>query len=395
MKNCVVENTSEPDMLANKRLSRFVALIGMVLFLQAETLVAQVRSQDALLDKPVVAMWQTPVAGMNKFTPVYFENTIYAASNDATISAIGKLTGEQVWRTEVGGEISTSLVADDKGVYVATRKLINIGNEARVERIDGSLRCLGTISGLTQWVIDFPLPLVGNLAVGKTHLFSFNDGNALFAFDKTSGSTAWSVQLDARFATNILTQNDLLFIGAENNILYALDQQTGKTVWKKTVNSASKINNIASDGRRVYVSTGDNRVSALDITTGTSIWRKKYSGAIKSLLTGDNRIIIATANNVIYCLEFSRGRRVWKRELPGRIAGSPAITRDAILIANVTGEDCVVLRISNGRIINTISVGANFGLILQPLIARDTVVISTERGMIGYAPIRESPAQMQ
>ena len=382
-------------MLANTKTSGLVAIVMLVLFLQAGTLKAQTRSQVALLDKPVVAIWQIDVARMVKFPPVYFENSIYVATNDATISAIEKFTGKQLWRTEVGGEISTSLVADDKAVYVSTQKLVAIANDARVERVDGSLRCLGASSGLTQWFKDFSLSLVGNLAGGKAHLFSFDAGNTLFAFDKTNGNTAWSLQFDTKFATDIITQNDLLIIGSENNILYALDQQTGKTVWKKIINGASKINNIASDARRVYVSTQDGRLSALDLSTGTSIWRKKYSGAIKSLLTTDNRIIVATANNVIYCLESSRGRRVWKRELPGRIAGSPAITRDAILIANVTGEDCVVLRISNGRIINTISVGSNFGLILQPIIAEETVVISTERGMIGYAPISGLPAQLQ
>lgn len=387
-------------MLANTHTDRLSILIviGLVLFLQAANLTGRSRLQNSLLNKPLVANWQFDAPRMSKFPPIYVENNIYIASSDATVSAIEKSSGKQVWRTEVGGRVSTSLVADNKRVCVSTRKFVTAATNSRVEPVEsvnGSLHCLGASSGLTQWVKNLSLSLVGDLLMSKEHLFSFDDGNTLRAFDKTNGTAIWAVPFATRFVSNILAQNDLLIVGAENNILYALDQQTGKIVWQETLSGFHKISNLASDDRKIYVGTQDGRLYAYDLRTGTLIWRKKHSGSIKSLVASGGRIFVVTANNVIYCVESLRGSRIWKRELVGRIAGSPVTTGDAILIATVTGEDCVVLRIPNGKIINTIRVGSDYGLILQPIIAGETVVISTESGVIGYAPISDLPGQVQ
>lgn len=392
-------------MLANTKTCRSYTLVVVrlilllqILLLQTTTLPAQNRAQNSFLDNPIVAIWRFDVARMSKFPPVYIGNNIYIASSDAVISAVERFSGKQVWRTEVGGEVSTSLAADNRSVCVSTRKAITAATNSRVEPVEavnGSLHCLGASSGLTQWVKNFSLSLVGNLEMGKAHLFSFDTGNTLYAFDKTTGATIWSLPFNTKLVGNIHTQNDLLIIGAEDNVLYAIDQQTGKIVWQTVISGKSKINNVEANARKVFVGTQDGRLSAFDLSTGLPTWRKKHGGSIKTLVTTGNRIIVATANNVIYCIESSRGGRVWKRELIGRIAGFPATTGDAILIATVAGEDCVVLRISDGKIINTINVGSDYGLILQATIAGEFVLISTDVGVVGYAPIRDLPNRVQ
>lgn len=382
-------------MLANTKTSDSVALLVLLLLIHLASPNGQVRSQDVSLNRALVAKWELDVAGMTKFSHAYFGNSIFVASNDAIILAIEKFSGKQIWRTDVGGEVSGSLAADDNNVFVATRKSLTRDSDTTSDRREGSLRCLSASSGLTQWVMDYSPSLVGNLKLGKTHLFSYSANNILFAFNKTTGATVWSQRFNTKLLNSLVTQNDYLIIGSETNILYSLNQQTGKTVWKKTIGGTSKINSITSDARKIYVGTQDGRLSALELSTGAMLWQKKYSGSIKSIATVGNQVIVVTASNLIYCVESTRGRRVWKRELAGRVAGSPAITGAAILVATVTGEDCVALQISNGKIINTISVGADAGLILQPIIAEETVVLITEKGMIGYAPIGESPGRVQ
>src|SRR3712207_8489639 len=67
-----------------------------------------------------------------------------------------------------------------------------------------------------------------------------------------------------------------------------------------------------------------------------------------------------TATPEIYALSLHDALpiyRLWKRQLPGRVAAQPLVAEDGILLAPLSGEECLVLSLRDGKKLNSINVG--------------------------------------
>ena len=78
----------------------------------------------------------------------------------------------------MGGEISASPAADQRGVYVATETGKPQGG---TRRATGALRVLGREGGVTLWMRTLAMPLRGALTLGNDKLFGGGTDGRVYA----------------------------------------------------------------------------------------------------------------------------------------------------------------------------------------------------------------------
>src|SRR5690349_18268720 len=111
-------------------------------------------SADMLLSQPLTVRWRYESNVTLNLTPAFDNERIYLPLAGGTIVALTARDGRLFWRSDMGGELSASPIADESAIYVASE---TTGSDPR--RSGGALRALSRESGVTQWMTPLVKPL--------------------------------------------------------------------------------------------------------------------------------------------------------------------------------------------------------------------------------------------
>src|SRR5687767_1933305 len=140
------------------------------------------------LSQPLTIAWRYDSNLTLNLTPAFDTERVYLPLAGGTIVSLNGANGQLNWRSEMGGELSASPVADERGVYVASET----GKpESGVRRATGALRSLGREGGVTQWMRTLEMPLRGSLTLSNGTLFAGGSDGRAYAFDSKSGAMRW------------------------------------------------------------------------------------------------------------------------------------------------------------------------------------------------------------
>ena len=103
---------------------------------------------DVLLSQPLTVRWRYASAVTLNLTPAFDNERVYLPLAGGMIVALKATDGQLYWRSEMGGELSASPVADESAIYVASETVVQ-ANEP--QKSAGALRALGREGGVTQW----------------------------------------------------------------------------------------------------------------------------------------------------------------------------------------------------------------------------------------------------
>ncbi len=118
-------------------------------------------STDVLLSQPLTVRWRYQSDVTLNLTPAFDNERIYLPLAGGTIVALKAKDGQLYWRSEIGGELSASPVADESAIYVASE---TVGQKHAPA---GALRALGREGGVTQWMTPLVRPLRGALTISE------------------------------------------------------------------------------------------------------------------------------------------------------------------------------------------------------------------------------------
>src|ERR671929_2392280 len=167
-------------------------------------------SGDLLLSQPLTVRWRYESAVTLNLTPAFDNERIYLPLAGGTIVALKAKTGQLYWRSEMGGELSASPVADENAIYVASE---TIGQSA------GALRALGREGGVTQWMTPLVRPLRGALTLSGPRLFAGGSDGRAYAFDKRTGGVLWSIPFALEFSGQPVVKDGKVYLGSEDGTL--------------------------------------------------------------------------------------------------------------------------------------------------------------------------------
>jgi eukaryotic-like serine/threonine-protein kinase len=337
------------------------------------------------LAQPLTLRWRYDSSLTLNLTPASDDHSIYVPLAGGTIVSLKASDGQLNWRSEIGGELSASPVADRDRIYVAAAIGGETGSGPR--NVNGTLRSIGREGGVTQWVRTLAQPLRGALTVKDGKLFAGGGDGKFYAFDCQTGEARWAFTHSAAFNAQPVVFDSRVYIGGEDGAVLALDQNSGKLLWRYRSKGPVRGPAAIADNT-VYFGSGDGHVYALNATSGKLRWKKRTGAGVQAVARVDEALLVASLDNFVYRYSL-HGRRLWKRQLPGRIASQPFTTSDGALFTPLSSSAAVVLGLSDGRPVNSLPTEEELTTSAAPIGVGDAVFVTTQHGLLAFAQPRE------
>ena len=334
---------------------------------------------DAHLSQPMTVSWRYDSNLTVNLTPAFDEARVYLPLAGGIIVSLKAPDGQLNWRSEVGGELSASPVADDRAVYVASET----GKpETGTRRATGALRALGREGGVTQWMRTLAMPLRGSLTLANGKLFAGGSDGKIYAFDSKGGELRWSYDYGQPINSQPVVSHGRVYIGSEDGNLLVLDEATGKLLWSYRTKGPVR-GPVANGAEMVYFGSGDGYVYAVNAGNGRLVWRKRTGAGVQAVVRVGDELLVASLDNFVYKFSIT-GTRLWKRQLPGRISSQPLMTPLEALFTPLSSPAGVVLELRTGRQVNSLSMGEDNSSSAAPIAVGDVVLLTTEHGLLAF-----------
>jgi eukaryotic-like serine/threonine-protein kinase len=331
-------------------------------------------STEILLSQPLTVRWRYESTVTLNLTPAFDNERIYLPLAGGAIVALKAKDGQLYWRSEMGGELSASPVADENAIYVASET---------VGQPTGALRALGREGGVTQWMTPLVRPLHGALTISGGKLFAGGSDGRAYAFDKRTGGVLWSIPFSSPFNGQPVIKDHRVYFGSEDGTLLALDEATGRVLWRYRTKGAVR-GPVAVNGESVFFGSGDGYVYALSTEKGRLKWRKRTGAGVEAVVLTGDALLAASLDNFAYYLSL-KGSMLWKKQLPGRISAQPLTVEGAALFTPLSSSEGVVLGLKDGKQVNSLPTGDELTSSASPILVGDAVILTTEHGLLAFA----------
>lgn len=366
-----------------KRISNLLRILTTIVVLFS-VLPAFGASTEVLLSQPLTVRWRYQSDVTLNLTPAFDNERIYLPLAGGTIVALKAKDGQLYWRSEIGGELSASPVADESAIYVASETVGQPNAPA------GALRALGREGGVTQWMTPLVRPLRGALTISEGKLFAGGSDGRAYAFDKRTGGVLWSIPFASPFNGQPVLKAGKVYFGNEDGTLLALEETTGRVLWRYRTKGAVR-GPVAVTRDSVFFGSGDGYVYAVSTDKGRLKWRKRTGAGVEAVVLVRDALLAASLDNFAYLLDLD-GSQLWKKQLPGRISAQPLTVEEAALFTPLSSEAAVVLGLKDGKQVNSLPTGEELSS-ASPIIVGDAVILTTEHGLLAFARPTDSTSK--
>ncbi|MEP6743849.1 MAG: PQQ-binding-like beta-propeller repeat protein [bacterium] len=336
----------------------------------------------AFLSQPLTVGWRYGSDLTLNLTPAFDRDRIYLPLAGGIIVSLKAGDGALNWRSEFGGELSASPVADDRSVYVASE---TGKTESGTRRATGALRALGKEGGVTRWMRTLAMPLQGSLTLANGKLFGGGSDGNLFAFDSGTGELRWVFSYSAPFNSQPVVAGSRVYAGSEDGNLVVLDEQTGKFLWRYRTRGPVR-GPAATRDDVIFFGSLDSYVYAMTIN-GRPLWRRRTGAGVQAVVRAGEDLLVASLDNFVYKFSVT-GKQLWKRQMPGRISSQPLITDLEALFTPLSSSAGVVLELRDGRQVNSLPVGEEITSSASPILVGSVVLLTTEHGLLAFSQPR-------
>ena len=360
----------------------FLVVLSQLLtgWASASALVQSNATDEIALSLPLITRWTYQSDLTTNLTPTTDGERVYLPLASGLLLSLKASSGELIWKTEIGGELSASPIADERAVFVASES----GGEKLPSRANGALRALGRQGGITSWMRTLPMPIQGNLIASDENLYGGSADGRVYAIKKRTGDVVWIMQHSAPFSSHPTIFGARLYIGSDDGTLYSLDAMTGRVFWKYRSHGPIHGKAVVVEGV-VYFGSNDGYVYALRESDGRLRWRRRTGGSVQTVAETRSGILAVSLDNFVYCLLFRNGDRLWKRQLAGRIAAEPLTASDGALFTSLSTSVAVVLDVADGKQLNSLSLGEENSITAAPIAAGKILFVTTRHGLIAFA----------
>lgn len=338
---------------------------------------------QVFLGRPLVVKWRYETQELLNFRPAIYKTSLYLPLADGNLVSVNSADGVMAWKAELGGEITASPFADESGVYLATRPEDARPAGSSRTSVYGVLRALGSESGVTLWSIKLPGVISGDIAGNGTALFARSTDGRLYSVQKETGRVLWTRRNEQPLTSGPILNAGRVYAGNSEGSVFALDQESGRNIWRYRTPGAINAPFSVTD-QILYLVSGGNYVYALAAKEGRLLWRRRVPARIQSVVSTPKGVLVTSLDNTVSLLSAETGKRVWKQRMNGRVTAPPVTDGEAALFAPLSGEECIVLDVKTGRRLNAVYVGEDNNTSAPPLIAGETLFLTTRAGLLAF-----------
>lgn len=331
------------------------------------------------LSRPIYVRWLFKTDDVTTLTPAADSERVYMPMSSGAVVSVRLSDGALIWRSDIGGALSASPAVDERYVFVASESLPT--PKSIYPQATGVLRALSRQSGLTFWMRTLHSPVRGGINLNGKSLFVTSSDGRLYAIKKETGEIKWIKYNSSPFSTQNLLHGETLYTSDTYGDILSIELENGTTLWRYRTRKSIRAP-VAVYGNMIYAGTADGFVYAIDRTNGRLRWRARTGAAIQAVLAGENWVLATSLDNFAYCLSPQNGKKVWKRQLAGRVMAPPLVVNNHVLLAPLTGDECVVLSLEDGKKVNSIYVGEDKNTEAAPVLTKDALLLTTAEGLM-------------
>lgn len=333
---------------------------------------------DELFQRPLERCWTYETGSLTP-TPPASDNafTVFLPESPSSLSALSLLTGQVLWTVQIGGNVISAPILDRNRVTIAA--LSADEPERRSLRIFSIDTLSGVSTGGKATAVD---PGAAAIAVGGEIAFLRPDGGITLV--SANAAARGLNAIDGVYA-GISSYSDLVFSWTDLNEAVLIDPSSKPVVTRFELPSKPS-GAFSADHENIYVGTEDGFVIAVERNSGETLWSSRTGGRIDKLTAVDGGVLAASRDNFVYLLADGNGSRTWKRKLAGRILGSALAGEDVAVFLSYGTNEAVVVRLSDGKLVNNVKVKEAEYFVSAPVIAGDYLLIPHNKGLSAYGP---------
>lgn len=303
---------------------------------------------------------------------------VFVGTSGARVAALS-LDGKKLWSTELGGDISSNILAVESGLFLATSAISETATAG-----GGQLRSISKETGVTSWTLKLP-------EANKHFINSFNgsvivvsDSGEIQSVEARSGAVTWKRDLSKGFAAEPVFRDGAVTVAATGGQIFSVSMASGE------IDSMLKVPfNLTALGRTAAGSivVGDDRGNVSMLANGSDkpYWKFKSGGEISSIFAIDDNILTASHDNFVYLLGGRNGGLGWKRRLAGRIAQIGGVWGKFVLISSFEEHGAILADLANGKVVGQIALGEKESIVYKPISSNGMIFVATNEAVYSYS----------
>lgn len=358
----------------------YLQIILHMLFISIFVYKADAYSQDQGPKSGVLRKcWDYPVRNPAKDSLASDNAKIFIASEDGSIHAVDPVSARGIWKTELGGEAISNLLATETAVFVITTPVDLNGGETGT----AILRSLSKETGITNWVVRLPLSTQFYLGSTLNTIVAVSQEGSLTAIDSKDGRTVWNSRVYGDITAKPVFSDQGVVFGSDQKRVFVIANDDGRQLFEFiTAFSPTAVAN----GSGGVVAIGDARgnLQFLDVKSGRKIWKFKSGASISQILVTKNGLLVTSLDNFIYLISNHNGDIIWKRRTSGRVEGGAFADQDLVFGLASGDNSGVLLDARNGKILDLMSENGKIYPSQTPLFRGSQIFLATTEGIEAY-----------
>jgi len=314
------------------------------------------------LKPPFRQLWVHTGGALLEFPPVIYDDRIYQLSDDATLHAIDKNTGRDVWSRNLGALSASTPAVDATSVYVTILSRTP-GQEA------GRVVALDSANGHIRWSRDLPSRAESSPLLDRGRLYFGAQDGTVYALDARTGRQIWTYHAAGAVKASPSLWNGVLYFGDYSGQVQAVRESDGHRIWISgsegaLLGSGTFYSTPAVIYGRVFLGNTDGRVYAYDQYTGKLDWAVQTgayvyaSPAVTDAPGLGPTIYLGSYDGTFYAIDARSGRIDWEHHDGGRISGSATIIGRIVYFADLGTHHTTGLGVSTGKVMFTMGTGS-------------------------------------
>jgi len=298
------------------------------------------------------------------------------AGRDGHLEAVDAATGQERWRANADGRLSTGVGTDGRYAAVVSRDgdLIVLdrgqatwhrhldsavetapfvaGERIFVMAVDRSVRAFDAVDGTPIWTYAHPgdaltLAQAGVLAAWRDTLL-VGQGSRLTALDPLHGTVRWEVPVAAPRGTNEVERladlvgpaariGSVFCIRAFENGVGCIDAERATALW--SINGGGN-QAVGADSEYVVSADGSDRIAARRLSNGESVWLsdKFQNRHLSGMLVVGKTVVFGDLQGFVHFLDRATGEPLLYLPTDGAaIVGTPVVSGNTIAVTTAKG----------------------------------------------------------
>jgi outer membrane protein assembly factor BamB len=341
---------------------------------------------SARMIPPFRTVWARGGSALLEFPPVMWGNRIFQLGDDATLHAIDKYTGKELWSRRLGALSASTPAVSGNTVYATVLSRSSGSQSGRVVALD-------TADGHFRWARDLPSRCESSPLLDKGKLFFGSQNGTVYALNAATGNVLWTYHAAGAVKASPSLSNGVLYFGDYSGQLQAVRESDGHRLWISgsggaLLGSGTFYSTPAVMYGRVFLGNTDGRVYAYDRVSGKLDWAVQtgaYVYASPALTNAPGlgpTVYLGSYDGTFYAMDARSGHIDWRYHAAGRISGSATIIGRIVYFADLGAHHTTGLGISTGKVVFSMGTGS-----FDPVISDDHYLyLSGVTGLYALAP---------